>query len=67
MLMAGIPLYTQAGDDQSAQICRQELLAVKAHWEGNAQRLSFLGKRIDTQPVLKIPQDIAAYIEKIEE
>ena len=66
MLMAGIPLYEQAGDAQSVKICQQELLWVKEHWEGNAQRLSFLGKRIDTQPVTRLPQDILEYIQNIE-
>ena len=58
MLMNGISLYEQNGDQQSADICRQELLAVKAQFDENRQRLSFLGSRIDTQPVLTLPEDI---------
>lgn len=65
MLMIGIQLYTQAGDTASADICRQELLAVKATVESLGDRLSPLGKIIADQPTTTLPFDIQEYIAAI--
>ena len=65
MLMNGIGLYEQKGDTQSVQICQQELVAVKAQFDANRDRLSYLGSRIDTQPVLTLPEDVVSYIDSI--
>lgn len=67
MLMNGIAVYEQNGDNQSADICRQELVAVYTQFSQNRHRLSYLGSRIDTQPVLKLPEAIVSYVEAIGE
>lgn len=62
MLINGIDLYTKAGDFQSAESCRQELVAAAEQLSKNAERLSALGKLIDDQPVLVLSSEVEAYI-----
>lgn len=66
MLLNGIGLYTKNGDMESADICKQELIAVREKLNGLANRLSDLGKMIKDQPQTKLPADIESYIEKLE-
>lgn len=66
MLINGIALYQQAGDTDSAQICRQELLWVKDRVHTAGSRLSRLGGMIDDQPVTWLPEDMEAYIAALE-
>ena len=63
--MIGISLYEQNGDKQSADFCKQELLAVSKQLQENTQRLSTLGKMIKDQPETELPADILEYISKI--
>lgn len=66
MLITGIGLYEKAGDTKSAQICKQELLAVAGQLEENKDRLSPLGKLIDDQPVTVLPEEIREYVRRLE-
>lgn len=66
MLINGISLYTKAGDRQSADVCRKELLALSDRLEQTKTRLSVLGKMIKDQPTTQFPQDIENYIKKME-
>lgn len=66
MLMNGIALYTKAGDKQSADICKRELLAVPEKLEKAKERLSKLGKMIKDQPTTELSEDINTYIERLD-
>ncbi len=66
MLLTGIELYEKAGDRQSAEICRKELLAVREQLAANRERLSPLGKMIDDQPVLELSRELQQSIGKLE-
>ena len=65
MLIAGITLYENAGDQSSADICRQELRKIPEMLEENTRRLSRLGAMIDDQPITRLPEEIQSYIDKI--
>lgn len=65
MLITGIDLYRKAGDTQSMEICKKELLAARDQLAANADRLSPLGKMINDQPVLVLPLEIRDYINKL--
>lgn len=64
MLMTGIDLYQKAGNTQSAEICRKELLAAYKQLTSNGDRLSALGKMINDQPVLVLSPEVQEYIRK---
>lgn len=66
MLINGITLYEQAGDTQSADFCRQQLLLTKQMLASNKQRLSTLGAMIDDQPETELPEEIRQYIGQLE-
>lgn len=66
MLIIGISLYEQAGDEASVLACKQELVTLRRRLHGTANRLSELGKRIDDQPVTAFPADIDQYINEVE-
>lgn len=65
MLITGIDLYTKAGNQQSAEICKQELLATAEQFSKNADKLSALGKMINDQPVLTLSREVQEYIRQI--
>ena len=65
MLMIGITLYEQNGNLQSAEVCKQELIAVCKQWQELPQGLSKLGAMIKDQPNTEIPTDVLEYISKI--
>lgn len=67
MLITGIGLYQKAGDKESAEICKKELLSAAKQLSENSQRLSQLGKMIDDQPNTVLSQELREYISKIEE
>ncbi len=66
MLVNGISLYQKAGDTQSVEYCKQELVNVKKALETNIATLSKLGKSIDMQPTSQLPDEILDYISQIE-
>lgn len=63
MLVNGILAYEQIGDTASADILKEELLALKRSIEGNKDKISKLGSMIDEQPITTLPSDILKYIE----
>ncbi len=67
MLITGIDLYQKAGDANSAEICKKELLATAKQLEENKDRLSPLGKLIDDQPITVLPEEIREYVRRLEE
>lgn len=64
MLMVGIDLYIKAGNTESAEICRNELLSAYKQLTANDNRLSALGKRIDDQPVVELSSEVQEYVRK---
>lgn len=64
MLITGIDLYQKAGNSQSAEICKKELLAAYEQLRGNGSRLSALGKMINDQPVLVLSPEVQEYVRK---
>lgn len=65
MLLIGVELYQKAGDTASAEICRQELLAMVEQLSQNGERLSALGKMINDQPVLELSYELQTEIAKL--
>ena len=65
MLLRGIPLYAQMGDNSSAELCRQELINAQQRLRSNADRLSPLGKKIQDQPITELSPAVQAEIEKM--
>ena len=63
MLINGIELYSDSGDSQSAEICRQELLRVEEKLNSLNDRLSSLGKMIVDQPTTSFPPELTQTIE----
>lgn len=66
MLIQGIYMYEQIGDENSADYCRQELINTKQCLAGLEDRLSDLGRMIDDQPKTDLPDDIMKYISSLE-
>ena len=66
MLMQGVQLYRQSGDENSARICEEELIRVSSQLAQCDDRLSFLGKLIVDQPTTELPAEIQRYIQRIE-
>lgn len=55
MLKNGAALYAQAGDTQSAAVCREQINAVPDMMEAALQNTSRLGLMIDDKPDLTLP------------
>lgn len=66
MLINGIMLYEKAGDEESAAVCRRELIAAAEKLRGNEERLSALGKQIEDQPVTELPAELQEYINRLQ-
>ncbi|MBE6562329.1 MAG: O-antigen ligase family protein [Ruminococcaceae bacterium] len=66
MLITGISLYEQAGDIQSADYCRAELVSCAEKLYSLPEKMSGEGKKIKDQPRIAFPQNITEYIEKTE-
>ena len=62
MLITGIRLYRQAGDQASAEICLRELKNTAEAVHTANKRLSSLGKKIKDQPTVRLPDDVEDYI-----
>ncbi len=62
MLVNGIKLYEQAGDQASANICKKELLSLAEKLPAQQTRLSDYGAAIDNQPKLYFPSDLQEQI-----
>ena len=65
MLIVGIDLYQKAGDTQSADYCKKELVAIQTQLAQTPEKLSALGKLINDQPVTELPAEIQDYINKL--
>ena len=66
MLMNGISLYTAAGDNASAEICRKEFVKTVEAVKGFEKKLSSFGKMIDDKPQTELPKDIENYFKTID-
>lgn len=66
MLMNGIILYQKSGDKESAQICKDELMAIPSKLKQAEGKISKLGKMIKDQPVTELPNEIQTYIKQLE-
>lgn len=62
-LIYSINYYTHAGDTYSADYCYSELTDTVKKLQGNKDRLSSLGKKIDDQPQTELPQEILDFVE----
>ncbi len=65
MLINGITLFAEQGDEASINICNQEVLATYEKLESNKTRLSALGRRIEEQPTLEFSDSVLEYINKL--
>lgn len=66
MLMQGIAAYEKMGDSQSADYCKQELIALQKRLKACERQVSRLGNMIVDKPVTAFPEDIAQYIDGLE-
>lgn len=64
-LLTGIELYTQAGDQYSADFCRKKLDKVLGKFYSIESKMSYLGKNINDQPTTELPPEILEWIEAI--
>lgn len=62
MLITGVSLYSDAGDNQSAEICLKELKSAANAVHNSKDRLSALGAKIKDQPETRLPDDIEEYL-----
>ena len=65
MLEVGIALYTQAGDAEGAEICREHLLAIPSMLQAVLEDTSSLAWQIDDKPALELPAEYEARLEAI--
>ena len=65
MLVNGINLYSEVGDEYSVKVCKDELLALKSGLDRVPERLSSLGKLIKDQPGSELPEELSIYIEEL--
>ena len=66
MLVNGYSLYKEAGDMQSAQICKEEIFNTKNRLDNLDERLSERGRKIKDQPVQELPEELEMYIQRME-
>lgn len=66
MLIQGIQLYKQAGDEYSTEVCEQQLLKTVDRLDRLDDKLSNLGRKIVDQPKTDLPDDIVKYINSLE-
>ncbi len=67
MLITGIKLYSQAGDEKSAKICKNELFALENKLLAQREKVSRLGRMIDLQPTLYFSSDLQKQIDALKE
>jgi len=63
ILQTAIGMYENAGDSQSADYCKSELIALSDNLENLKNEISFLGSRIVDKPTTEFPKEIKDYIE----
>ena len=66
MLATGYQLYLQAGDENSAGICRDTLLNIYDRFLSQEDRLSGLGKIIKDQPDTALPTELTDAIKALQ-
>jgi len=66
-LQVGIRLYTQAGDMNSAKVCKRELVRTANRVLTVEQRLSPLGRKIDEQPSTYLSKVLLEYVDQLKE
>lgn len=66
MLAVGVRLYTAAGDEASAEYCRQRLLAIPEMLARVEEGTSSLGRKIDDQPNLTLPETYRQTLAELE-
>ena len=62
MLVNGIYLYSEAGDEYSAKVCMNKLISVAERVEALDDKLSKFGTMIDDQPNTVLPDEIQKYV-----
>ncbi len=67
MLYVGMQLYSQQGDEESAQICKDELLSIKTRIDRVLADTDELGYKFDTKPRLNLPEEYLEILEQIKE
>ena len=67
MLITGIEMFKQKGDDENVKICENQLIVAKRKVERLGMTLSEFGKMIQDQPKTQLPKELAEYIDKVEE
>lgn len=66
MLIQGVQLYRQVGDEYSAEVCEQQLIKSAERLDKLTDKLSNLGKMIVDQPKTDLPNNIIEYIDSLE-
>ncbi len=66
-LQVGIRLYTEAGDTNSAKVCKRELVRTADRILTMDQRLSPLGRKIDEQPGQYLSKVLLEYVDQLRE
>lgn len=66
MLIQGIQLYKQVGDEYSTEVCEQQLIKTSERLDKLDDKLSSFGKKIVDQPKTELPNDIVEYINCLE-
>lgn len=62
MLLVGVQLYSNAGDTESADYCKNKIVTVYNDFLNMRNRLSALGKKIKDQPDFELSKEINEYI-----
>lgn len=66
MLIQGIQLYKQVGDEYSAEVCEHQLVKTAESLNKLDEKLSNFGKKIVDQPKTNLPNNIVEYIDSLE-
>lgn len=67
MLINGITLYNNAGDTNSARICKKQLISTRNRYIDNIKKISYFGYKIKAKPKKDFSNDIVTYIQNIVE
>jgi hypothetical protein len=65
MLLVGLQLYIETGDNTSAGTCAKALQTAVKKLGGNETRLSPLGKMIADQPVTQLPPELMEQVQRV--
>lgn len=65
MLLIGVQLYTNAGDTESADYCKNQMATVYNGFKNMGARLSTLGKKIKDRPNFELSEELNEYLNEM--